>query len=385
MDKSGSEELERVPTDIPGLDTILRGGLFKGAVYIIEGAPGAGKTIFANQTCFNHVERGGSAVFVTLLAESHTRMLQHLRPMSFYDESAIPDRLYYVSGFDILEADGLKGIVDLLRREIKGHKASLLVFDGFSVTQASASSEREFKKFIHDIQSHAAAAECTVIILTNGSTREIIPEYTMVDGVIELEDSRFEMRSERYLHVRKFRGSGFLRGRHAFRITERGIVVYPRIEATFATPSVQDKYQVRRISLGVGGLDAMVGGGLPAETTNGLLGPSGAGKTTLGLHYVGLSSASEPGLFVGFFESPERLRVKAESIGINLRALERRGDLELVWRPQGEHILDELGHDIINAGAAPQRQTIVRRRLWRTHRIRGSSGPHHTIHSSAVQ
>jgi len=127
-------KLERVPTGITGLDRILRGGLLRGGVYIIEGVPGTGKTILANQICFSHVAAGGHGAFVTLLAESHTRMLQHLQPMSFYHEEAIPDRLYYVSGFRILESEGLKGIVDLLRREITGHQASLLVLDGFATT-----------------------------------------------------------------------------------------------------------------------------------------------------------------------------------------------------------------------------------------------------------
>lgn len=342
-------ELQRVPTGIPGLDEILRGGLLSGGVYIIEGAPGAGKTILANQICFDHVARGRCAVFVTLLAESHARMLQHLRPMSFFDESAIPDRLYYVSGFAVLESDGLKGIIDLLRREIKGHHATLLVLDGFATTEESAATPREFKKFVHDLQSHAAALGCTILLLTNGSHREISPEYTMVDGTIRLEDRLFEQRTERTLQVGKLRGSDFLTGRHAFRITSGGLVIYPRIEAAFAVPSTPDAFAMRRQSTGVAGLDAMLDGGFVAETTTGLYGPSGSGKTTFGLQFLSRASAAEPGTFFGFYESPERLRVRAASLGIDLAGLERRGTVEIIWRPQGEHALDELGHQMIDA------------------------------------
>lgn len=35
---------ERVPTGIPGLDEILRGGLPAQRVYLLEGDPGTGKT-----------------------------------------------------------------------------------------------------------------------------------------------------------------------------------------------------------------------------------------------------------------------------------------------------------------------------------------------------
>ena len=342
-------KLERVPTGVAGLDRILDGGLLGGGVYIIEGDPGTGKTILANQICFSHVAAGGRVAFLTLLAESHTRMLQHLQPMTFYREEAIPDRFYYVSGFRILESEGLKGIIDLLRREIKGHQASLLVLDGFATTEESASSPREFKKFIHEVQSHAAALECTVLLLTNGSERAISPEYTMVDGVIHLEDTLFEQRSERTLQIAKFRGSDFLDGRHPFRITTRGLEIFPRVETAFAVPSVRDEYSPRRQSTGVPTLDAILGGGLLAETSNGLYGPTGIGKTTLGLQYVAQSSAAEPGVFFGLFESPERLRARAQTLGIDLRGLERRGAAEIIWYPQGEQILDELGHRMVEA------------------------------------
>ena len=350
-------KLERVPTGISGLDRILHGGLLGGGAYIIEGAPGTGKTILANQICFNHVAAGGHVAFVTLLAESHTRMMQHLQPMTFYREEAIPDRLYYVSGFRILEAEGLKGIVDLLRREIKGHGASLLVLDGFGTTEESAASPREFKKFVHELQSHAAALECTIVLLTNGNEPEVRPEYTMVDGMIHLQDTLFDQRTERTLQVVKFRGSDFLAGRHPFRITDQGLEFFPRVEVAFAVPSVRDTYSPRRQSTGIPGLDSMLGGGLLAETSNGLYGPTGIGKTTLGLQYLALSSPSEPGTFFGFFESPERLRVRAQTLGIDLRGLERSGAVEVIWYPQGEHILDELGHRMI---AAVRRRAVKR-------------------------
>jgi circadian clock protein KaiC len=112
---------------------------------------------------------------------------------------------------------------------------------------------------------------------------------------------------------------------------------------------VRDTYELRRQSTGVAGIDAMLNGGLLADTTNALFGPTGCGKTTFGLQYLSLSSAAEPGLFFGFFESPDRLRIRAGTLGIDLAALEARGDLEIFWRPQGEHILDELAHEIISA------------------------------------
>jgi circadian clock protein KaiC len=341
--------LERLPSGITGLDEILHGGFLEGGVYIIQGAPGAGKTILANEICFRHAAGGGRAAYVTLLAEMHTRLLQHLRPMAFFDESVIPDLLYYVSAFHTLEGGGLKGLIDVLRLEIKGQRANLLVVDGLVAAQESAPSDRDFKKFIHELQAHAAASGCTVLLLTSGALRTISAEHTMVDGVLELEDQLFEFRTERSLMVRKFRGSGFLRGRHSFRITGEGVKFFPRVEAVFASASQPDVISDAKITVGVPGIDKMLLGGVPAATTTGLIGASGVGKTTIGLHFVSQSTAAEPGLVFGFFETPDRLTLKARHLDLGLQAAVDRGDVELLWQPQRENVLDELAHRLIGA------------------------------------
>jgi circadian clock protein KaiC len=341
--------LERLPSRVSGLDEILRGGFLEGGVYIVQGSPGAGKTILANEICFRHAANGGKAAYVTLLAEMHTRLLQHLRPMAFFDESVIPESLYYVSAFQTLEGDGLKGLIDVLRREIKGQRADLLVVDGLVAAQESAPSDREFKKFIHELQAHASASGCTVLLLTSGQLRFVSAEHTMVDGILELEDQLFEFRNERSLLIRKFRGSGYLRGRHSFRITDQGVQFFPRVEAVFALSSQPDVIVDRRTSFGVSGVDRMLMGGLPASTTTGLIGPSGIGKTTLGLHFISASTRDEPGLLFGFFETPERLCFKARHLKLPLNEAVARGDVELLWQPQRENVLDELAHRLVSA------------------------------------
>lgn len=350
-------QLEILPSRVSALDEILPGGLLKGGVYIVHGAPGTGKTILANQICFNHVADGGRALYISLLAESHTRMLQHLRSLSFYDETAMP-RLYYASATSMFDEEGLRGVVDLVRREIKRHNAGVMVIDGFSATRERASSQNEFQRFVHEIQSHAAAAECAALLLTSGVDPMADPAATMVDGIIQLNYALVGRRTERTLQVVKFRGNDFLSGSHSFRITNAGLVIYPRIEVTFGTPSERDSYALTRCTTGVRGIDEMLRGGLLAGTTNGLYGPTGIGKTTFGLHFVSLSSAAEPGVFLGFFENPQRLRVKGRAMGIDLAALEQRGHLEMIWRPQGEQDLDALGHEIIDAVRRRQAQRV---------------------------
>jgi circadian clock protein KaiC len=344
--------LERLPTGIPGLDTVLGGGFFRSGVYILLGLPGTGKTIFANQLCYRHVAAGGRAVYMTLLAESHARMLQHIRPLGFFDESVIPDRLSYISAFNDLETEGLKGLMNVLRREMRARQVSVLVLDGLVAAAEAAQSDRELKKFIHELQSSAVFHGCTVFLLTSGSTQRMHAEHTMVDGLVELEERLFDARSERSIQVRKFRGAGSLRGRHAFRISDAGIDVFPRIESLFAEPPGQSS-ATRALSTGVRTLDALLHlGGLPDASATVLIGSSGTGKTTLGLHFLASSTVEQPGLLFGFFESPARMRAKARAFGLPIDALEASGAVKLMWHAQGEHLIDELGHRLLAEVAA---------------------------------
>jgi circadian clock protein KaiC len=349
MSGEGDRTLQRVPTGVPGLDTVLRGGLLRSGVYIVQGVPGAGKTILANQICFEQARTGGSAVYITLLAESHSRMIQHLSPLSFFDEAALPARIFYASAFQALESDGLKGLLDILRREVRGRRATLLVVDGFLAIEDIETSAGALKKFISDLQIVASMANCTVLLLTNGSARKVCPEQTMVDGLIELEEQVYAPRTQSYLRVRKFRGSSFLRGHHAYAITDDGFTVFPRLEVAYASPSQDDSYRVERVSSGVPPLDEMLRGGIPAATTTALIGPTGSGKTTLGLQFLAAADTTEPGLLFGFYETPLRLRTKAAGIGIDFQRLEESSVLEILWQAQGENQLDALGHRLLDA------------------------------------
>ena len=230
----------RVQSGVEGLDTILAGGFIPGGITIIQGKPGAGKTILGNQMCFNHARSGGTALYVTLLAESHARMLMHLGSLDFFDQSVLPDRVYYFSAFPVLEADGLRGLLTLLRREVRNHEATMLVLDGLIAAERKADSDIEFKKFIHELQIQATVADCSMFLLTSGDTSDeasASAEHTMVDCVINLRSRLYGWRSERDLEVLKRRGAGHLQGRHPFSITDAGITVYPRFEAIRSRPT----------------------------------------------------------------------------------------------------------------------------------------------------
>lgn len=337
----------RMPTGVVGLDTILGGGVFSGGIYIIQGAPGAGKTILGNQICFAHAAAGCNALYVTLLAESHARMIGHMRRMTFFDEGAVPDRMSYLGAFKTLEDNGLAGLLDMIRREVRTRRASILVLDGLITLHENAESDLELKKFIHELQTQAGFAGCTIFLLTSRfDMQKSPPEHTMVDGVIELQSLLHGRRAERDMQVHKLRGSWFIGGRHSYRITADGYSVYPRLEAMLETPSVFDSADGPQVSSGIVGLDKLLGG-VDTHSVTMMIGPSGSGKTTAALQFLTGGPADEPALMFGFHENPKALQVKAEMLGLPLSS--RSDTISLLWRPQTEAILDEVASELLTA------------------------------------
>jgi circadian clock protein KaiC len=163
----------------------------------------------------------------------------------------------------------------------------------------------------------------------------------MVDGIINLSSTIQEWRSAREICVRKFRGSNYLQGVHSYSITADGIVVYPRLEALVNSAGDSDG-DSQRVSSGNSRLDMMLGGGLPARSSTMIIGPSGTGKTTLGLQFLAEASAAEPGLLFGFYETPARISAKVKSIYPTLVEKIEAGHVQILWQAPTDQLLDEL-------------------------------------------
>jgi len=352
--KEQSVPPERQRSGIPGLDFILDGGLLKAGVYIVQGPPGAGKTVLANQACFHHAAEGGCAVYITLLAESHSRMFGHLRRLEFFDASKIPDFVYYVGGFSTLESEGLAGLLTLVRGIVTKKSAGLAVIDGLVSAHETAASDREFKKFLHELQVLADLTRCTFILLTNAERQSgFFPEHTMVDGVLHLSDELSELRPLRHIRVLKLRGSAPVRGLHSVRISDRGFEVRPRLEARLTTAPVNEVFVATgpKVGFGIPELDAMLRGGVRSGSITMLLGSSGSGKTVFGMQFLaeGLKRG-ERGLFFGFFEHPDAIVAKCRRVGIDgISEGIDRGLARVMWHRPIEGVIDEIGDSLFDA------------------------------------
>jgi circadian clock protein KaiC len=348
--------LQRFPSGIAGLDRILGGGLFIGGNYMVIGPPGAGKTILGNQLCFHHIATGGRAIYLSLLSETSSRLLAALEPFTFYTPDPIGDALTYLSGYGLLEQEGLEELLKLIRTETRSRRATLLVIDGTAVVE-HVSSPQDWMRFLHDLYISAEITRCTtVLLMQTPQNTSRFQGQTIVEGVIELSLPTYGMRATRELRVHKFRGSAILEGGHPYAITEAGIVVHPRTEellaaAPIALPTMdRPKEQVSKKSIGITRLDEMMRGGVPAGSTTILLGASGTGKTLLGSYFLLAGAAQgETGLYFGFSETPSQLERKLARFGLDVAHAQATEHLEVLWQSPLQPILDVPAERLLEA------------------------------------
>jgi circadian clock protein KaiC len=349
-EESRGSDPRRMSTGVAGLDVLVNGGLMRGGIYLLMGRPGTGKTTLGNQMCFSHVRGGERAGYVTLLAESQARMLGNLQSMAFFDSGPIGSSLFYVGGYLALREKRLPGLLELLRRFIRDEKITLLVLDGVSSAQAMAESPIALKEFLVELQMLCTMSDCTALLLANLDAEDANgPEHSMVDGLLELTLHRSLQRTLREIEVIKFRGSEHMLGRHDLEISAQGVVVRPRTEELAVRYLPPPGRSTALLSTGIPGLDEMLGGGLLSGSTSMLLGFSGSGKTTVGVHFLDAgASAGEACIYFGFYESPERLIQGAQGIGLDLAGHVASGALDLVWQPPMRHGLDGLADRLLD-------------------------------------
>ena len=337
--------MKRFPSTVAGLDDILHGGLFEGGVYILEGPPGVGKTTLANQVAYNRATEGHKTLYVTMLSESHSRMVEHMSHQTFFKKSVVNAFVYYLSAYRELENDGLKGVLSLLRGELARSGATLLVVDGLVVSAPGI--DEGVRQFVHELQSLVSAMSCTCLVLTTGRGNALSAEQTMVDGIFTFEDRLFRGKAERLVQVRKFRGSEVVRGQHSFCITNRGLHFFPRLESL----PLQGKQPTSgsAVALGLPEIDQALGDqGMRSGSMSLVVGASGAGKTILAFRFAAAADEAVPVLLLlGSAEAEADACDLAARFDIDIKGRVERETLRIEAIGQVDESLDEMGHKIL--------------------------------------
>lgn len=340
--------LSLLSSGVAGFDEVLGGGFPRHSLYLIQGLAGSGKTTLACQIGFDHAAKGEKVLILTLIAETHGKMLNHLSNFSFFDEQLIGQNILMFGGYNELVKGGLDGLLQLITGMLAKHNADILIIDGFRSVRDSSPSTISLSEFMLSLNSLVSSMECTTFLLSPTEGNVADSENTLVDGLIELSQHEKGMQLIREIKVFKIRGGKHLLGRHVFEVGEDGIVVYPRLEAISTANKTVDEASTSLVGFGIPGWNNITKGGVNKGSTTELLGNPGVGKTLMGLHFIyeGLQQG-EQCLIVGFYESPMRLIAKARSVNIDLANFIDSGQLQIIWNPPLEISVDALAHQVL--------------------------------------
>jgi circadian clock protein KaiC len=335
--------LPRLSTGSPQVDRILGGGFPVNSINMIMGEPGTGKTLFAQQLVFHNAGGERPILYLTTLSEPLTKVVKYLQGLAFFDETRLGGAVIYDEVGTELAEEGIGALVPEVKERIKTLGPKIILIDSFKALHDIAPSLAAMRRVVHDLAGLLTAYDTTAFLVGEYSESHMAthPEFVVADGIVELLRHETGMRDERYFRVRKLRGSRYREGLHALRLTDGGVEVYRRL----VSPQQPPAYSVarERVPTGVAGLDAIVGGGLWRGSTTLLGGPTGAGKTTIGLQFVleGVRHG-EPGLYVHLEENPSQLAHLISGYGGD----PEDPDLHLLYVSPVELQIDSLVDDV---------------------------------------
>ncbi len=338
----------RLSTGVSGLDEILNGGLIPRRTYLVRGGPGTGKTTLGFHYLISGVKNNDKSILITL-TESQYKMKEDaenrgfaISNINFVDLSPSSNFIEESRDYDIFPVREVeqKPLIDQIINKIKEYKPDRVFFDGVTQLRYLSNDSFQFRRQILSLIQFAVDQKITLLLSSEVSKNNPDDDLQyMSDGVINFEYNN----NRRIITISKFRGSDFLKGNHSMKIKENGINVYPKL-----VPKDQKfDYKDEAISSGILEIDDLLHGGIERGTTTVLSGPSGVGKTTLGIQFTKeASSRGERSVVYTFEESRETIIKRLDSIDIPVRKMVEKGTLCIEKVDPLEYTPHEFTHKI---------------------------------------
>src|SRR5205085_10994528 len=152
----------------------------------------------------------------------------------------------------------------------------------------------------------------------------------LADGLVVMTQRVDRNSMVRQVQVMKMRGNAPQPGLHTIRISNDGVMAFPRMLKP--VEEIQTAITRELISTGIPGLDEMLGGGTLRGNAVLIAGPVGSGKTTVAVQFLAEGvKHREPGVVVIFEETTPKYIDQAKALGFDLDKMQRRGLAEIVY------------------------------------------------------
>jgi circadian clock protein KaiC len=358
--------IDLCPTGVPGLDSILCGGLPRNRLYLVEGDPGVGKTTLALQFLLEGARRKETGLYITLsetkdellaVAKSHGWTLDAL---NIFELSAIDQQLKAEGEhtfFHPAEVE-LNKTTKILLSEIERIKPKRIIFDSLSEMRLMAETPLRYRRQMLSFKQFFAGQKTTVIFLDDcTSDSNDLQVRSLAHGVVLLEKQspRYGV-ARRTLLVEKVRGRKYRDGYHDFNIETGGVIVFPRLVAA----EHHTEFKREPASSGLATLDALLGGGIDRGTSSIFMGPPGTGKSTLAIKHA--CAAAERGERVNFYMFDETIGTflcRAASLGMDVLSHVKSGLIHVEQIDPAEISPGELAHRIQQAVEKESARMVV--------------------------
>jgi circadian clock protein KaiC len=328
------------------LDGVLGGGLPGEGITLIMGLPGSGKTILAQQYAFHNADPELPVVYFSTLSEPRDKIVRFGQSLDFFDSSAVGKSVFYEDLAQAASNSGLAGVSEQVADTLKKRCPGLVIIDSFKALKPFAAGSADYRRFLNQLAGRMTAFPTASLWLGEYAPADValLPEFAVADAIVALGTVRAGQRDMRYLEIRKLRGSGFRSGQHGYRLSQQGLHLFPRL----ADVPDREAYSLgsQRVACGVPALDTMLAGGLRPAAATLIAGPSGAGKTALGLHFIRAGAeAGEPGVIASLQENPTQLREMITGFGWP----DSDPAIEIMYRSPVDIYIDEWAYDLLHA------------------------------------
>jgi circadian clock protein KaiC len=341
---------DRASTGIEGLDYILKGGLSKNRLYLVQGNPGTGKTTMGLQFLLEGERKGERGLYITL-SESKDELIAvgdshgwNLEKLTIHDLTVSGDTLRDDSRYTVFHPAEveLDETTKAVLNEVERVNPERVVFDSLSEMRMLASDPLRFRRQILALKQYFTGRKCTVLLLDDRTAETAQRQLeSIAHGVINLEYVPTEYGKQRHnMRVVKMRGINFQSGSHDFNIETGGIAVFPRLGA----PEIKSTFQPGTLKSNLDDLEQLLGG-LDHGTSTILTGPAGIGKSTISLMYAHTAAENgERSAIYLFDENVETLYQRTSALGLDIKKYVRDGLINIRQIKLAELTPGELGH-----------------------------------------